>query len=72
MQKRSLIIAGHSTSMALEPEFWAALETLAAERGTSVAHIIAEIDEHRQGANLSSAVRVTVLEWFIARAVADA
>ncbi len=53
--------------MALEPEFWTALERLATERGTTVAQIIAEVDETRQDANLSSAVRVTVLNWFIAR-----
>lgn len=68
LHKRSLTIAGHPTSMALEPEFWAALDLIAAERGMSVAQIISEIDETRQNTNLSSAVRVTVLEWFIAKA----
>jgi predicted DNA-binding ribbon-helix-helix protein len=67
VQKRSLTIAGHPTSMALEPEFWDALDRMAHDRGMSVARIIAEIDQSREDANLSSAVRVAVLNWFIAR-----
>lgn len=67
MQKRSLTIAGHPTSMALEPEFWDALERMAAERGTTTARLIAEIDETRASANLSSAVRVAVLNWYMAK-----
>ena len=53
--------------MALEPQFWNALDRMAAERDTSVARIIAEIDEARDNANLSSAVRVTVLDWYMAK-----
>ncbi|WP_116653930.1 ribbon-helix-helix domain-containing protein [Pelagibacterium sediminicola] len=67
MQKRSLTIAGHPTSMALEPEFWDALERMAAERGITTARLIAEIDETRASANLSSAVRVAILNWYMAK-----
>ena len=61
MLKRSLTIAGHHTSIALEPEFWAALEALAGKRGLRLATLIEEIDRDRTGPNLSSAVRVAVL-----------
>lgn len=61
MRKRSLTIAGHQTSIALEPEFWDGLEALAARRGLRVAALIEEIDAVRAGPNLSSALRVAVL-----------
>lgn len=64
MKKRSLTIAGHRTSIALEPEFWSALDEIAAARGLSLSQLIAEIDEARENANLSSALRVTVLAWY--------
>lgn len=64
MDKRSLSIAGHRTSIALEPEFWAALEAMAAEQGRTMAGLIRTIDETRQTANLSSATRVAVLRWY--------
>ena len=61
MLKRSLTIAGHRTSIALEPEFWAALEKLAAKRGLRLTTLIEEIDASREAPNLSSALRVAVL-----------
>lgn len=64
MEKRSLSIAGHRTSMALEPEFWTALEAMAAERDLSLAALIRDIDERRTTANLSSAARLAVLRWY--------
>ncbi len=64
MDKRSLSIAGHRTSIALEPEFWAALDAMAAEAGKPVTGLIREIDENRETANLSSAVRLAVLRWY--------
>jgi predicted DNA-binding ribbon-helix-helix protein len=64
MEKRSLSIAGHRTSVALEPEFWAALEERAAARHLSLAALIREIDESRTNPNLSSAIRVAVLGWY--------
>jgi predicted DNA-binding ribbon-helix-helix protein len=68
MDKRSLSIAGHRTSIALEPEFWAALEAMAAEKSQTMAALIREIDENRQTTNLSSATRVAVLRWYQQRA----
>jgi predicted DNA-binding ribbon-helix-helix protein len=67
LRKRSLTIAGHRTSVSLEPQFWDALKQLAAARGRSVAALVAEIDAARIPAdtgNLSSAIRVYVLESF--------
>jgi predicted DNA-binding ribbon-helix-helix protein len=61
MEKRSLTIAGHRTSIALEPEFWAALEKLADKRGIRLTALIEDIDRTREGPNLSSALRVTAL-----------
>lgn len=68
MEKRSLSIAGHRTSIALEPEFWVGLETMAADKGLPLAALIREIDEGRVSPNLSSAVRVAVLAWYRDRA----
>jgi len=58
--KRSVVIAGHRTSVSLEPAFWDALKELAQRRALSINKLIAEIDRDRAG-NLSSAIRVYVL-----------
>jgi predicted DNA-binding ribbon-helix-helix protein len=60
--KHSLVIAGHRTSISLEEPFWVELKSFAAERGLSLAALVAEIDGARGGANLSSAIRVALLE----------
>jgi predicted DNA-binding ribbon-helix-helix protein len=60
--KRSLVIAGHRTSISLEDAFWRRLRRIAAERGLSLNRLAAMIDASRAGANLSSAIRVFVLE----------
>lgn len=64
MEKRSFSIAGHRTSIALEPEFWRGLEAMAAARGLSMAGLVREIDETRVVTNLSSALRLRVLAWY--------
>ena len=61
LQKRSLVLAGHATSLALEPEFWAVLQALAATRGLSLAGLIADIDAGRGERPLASACRVAAL-----------
>lgn len=63
IQKRSVKIAGHSTSVSLEAEFWAALQEIARRRKQSLASLIASIDAKRAG-NLSSALRLLVLESY--------
>ena len=66
LQKRSMRIAGHRTSLALEPQFWSALEMIARQRSSSLPSLIASIDEGRAKdtpeASLASAVRVYVLQ----------
>jgi predicted DNA-binding ribbon-helix-helix protein len=66
LQKRSMRIAGHRTSLALEQEFWSALERIARDRSMTLPVLIASIDERRgknsPDASLASAVRVFVLE----------
>lgn len=60
--KHSLLIAGHATSVSLEEAFWAALKAQAAREGRSVAALVVAIDASREGANLSSAIRVFLLQ----------
>jgi predicted DNA-binding ribbon-helix-helix protein len=63
--KRSVVIAGHATSVSLEPEFWNALQSIAAEEGMSLAALIRQIDNHLKSTdhrNLSSAIRVFILK----------
>jgi predicted DNA-binding ribbon-helix-helix protein len=60
--KHSLVIAGHRTSVSVEDAFWQRLRRIAAERGLSVNALAALIDAARGEANLSSAIRVFVLE----------
>ncbi len=62
MKKRSVKIAGHSTSVSLEDEFWTELQAIAASEKTSLNALIARIDEGRGGKNLSSALRLYVLK----------
>ncbi len=61
VKKRSVEIAGHRTSLSLEEVFWRALKRIAARDGVSINSLIERIDRERAG-NLSSAVRVHVLE----------
>ena len=60
--KRSITIAGHRTSLSMEEEFWTALKTLAVADGKSTSELIAENDKTRGVRNLSSSVRVFVLD----------
>jgi predicted DNA-binding ribbon-helix-helix protein len=66
--KRSVIIGGHKTSISLEEAFWREIRDIAAARGITVSALLREIDERRQTANLSSAIRVYVLEYVRAQA----
>lgn len=68
MEKRSLSIAGHRTSIALEPEFWAVLEEMAFAADIGLPTLIKSIDEARASTNLSSSVRVAALLWTKAQA----
>ena len=62
LHKRSFSLAGHRTSVALEQEFWDALEVLAAVRGLALSALVAEVDAARAGSQpLASALRITAL-----------
>lgn len=61
LRKRSLQLAGHRTSIALEPEFWAVLEEMARQRGASLAGLVLAIDAARGARPLASACRVAAL-----------
>lgn len=65
-RKRSVVIAGHRTSVSVEEPFWQALREIARERGIPLARLVAEIDRDREG-NLSSAIRLYVLNRLRAR-----
>ncbi len=68
MAKRSITIAGHRTSVSMEEPFWLALGEIAGARRTSLAVVIAEVDRKRPAdTNLSSAIRLHVLDWYRAR-----
>jgi len=65
--KRSVSLAGHATSLALEPEFWAVLEVMAQTRGASLTGLIQAIDAKRGRRPLASACRVAALEFAAGR-----
>ena len=61
IQKRSVKIAGHPTSVSLEQEFWDELMRIASLKGLSLNALITKVDEEREQSNLSSALRLYVL-----------
>jgi predicted DNA-binding ribbon-helix-helix protein len=68
--KRSISIDGHKTSITLEDEFWSGLNEIAQAQGASIAQTVKEIDRARRpGLNLSSAIRVFVLDRFRSKKV---
>jgi predicted DNA-binding ribbon-helix-helix protein len=62
--KRSIVIAGHKTSVSLEDAFWDALKEIAARRRATLSDLVASIDSSRTQGNLSSAIRLFVLDHF--------
>jgi predicted DNA-binding ribbon-helix-helix protein len=67
IRKHSLVIKGHSTSISLEDAFWTALRDISERRGMALAALVADIDAMRGSGNLSSAIRVFVLQDLEAR-----
>lgn len=61
--KRSLSLAGHRTSLALEPAFWRVLEEMAAARGASLASTVGDVDRARGAQPLASACRLAALAF---------
>ena len=62
--KRSIVIAGHKTSVSLEDAFWRALKEIALSRELTLSDLVVSIDTGRQHGNLSSAIRLFVLDHF--------
>ena len=60
--KRSVHINGHKTSVSLEDAFWSGLKEIADAQGTTLSAMVAEIDKKREQSNLSSAIRLFVLD----------
>ena len=65
--KRSIVIAGHKTSVSLEDAFWTGLKEIAGTRHMTLSDLVASIDSERQHGNLSSAIRLFVLDHYQAR-----
>jgi predicted DNA-binding ribbon-helix-helix protein len=66
--KRSIIISGHKTSISLEDEFWDGLREIAAQQGVTMSTIVSTLDSDRQHLNLSSMIRLFVLDHYRAQA----
>jgi predicted DNA-binding ribbon-helix-helix protein len=64
VKKRSIVIGKHRTSISLEDNFWACLRQIARERATTASKLIGMLDAERNGANLSSVIRVFVLNHY--------
>jgi predicted DNA-binding ribbon-helix-helix protein len=62
--KRSIVIAGHKTSVSLEDAFWTGLKEIAAKRDMTLSDMVASIDQERRHGNLSSAIRLFVLDHY--------
>ncbi|MDE1934531.1 ribbon-helix-helix domain-containing protein [Bradyrhizobium sp.] len=62
--KRSILVRGHKTSVSLEEAFWIAVKEISGERGTTPSALVSDIDRRRQLGNLSSAIRLFVLDHF--------
>ena len=63
--KRSVVIAGHKTSVSLEDAFWHALKEVAAQRDMTLSELIGAVDADREHGNLSSAIRLFVLDVYL-------
>jgi predicted DNA-binding ribbon-helix-helix protein len=69
--KRSVVIRGHKTSISLEDAFWNGLREIANAQGATASKLIADIDKARETNNLSSAIRLFVLEYVRTHRKAD-
>ena len=69
--KRSIVIAGHKTSVSLEDAFWKGLKEIATNRDMTLSDLVASIDTDRRHGNLSSAIRLYVLDHYRAQIADD-
>jgi predicted DNA-binding ribbon-helix-helix protein len=65
--KRSIFLAGRKTSVSLEDEFWTTLKEIAGDRHVTLSELVSGINKQRQHSNLSSTLRLFVLEYYVAR-----
>jgi predicted DNA-binding ribbon-helix-helix protein len=65
--KRSIVIAGHKTSVSLEDAFWKGLKEIAGGRDMTLSDLVSTIDSDRRHGNLSSAIRLFVLDYYRAQ-----
>jgi predicted DNA-binding ribbon-helix-helix protein len=70
--KRSVVVGGHKTSVSLEDDFWRALKEIALSHRVTLSSLIGTIDSQRHQGNLSSAVRLFVLEHYRQRSSTEA
>ena len=70
--KRSIVVAGHKTSVSLEEAFWNGMKEISGLRNMTLSELVGEIDSNRQQGNLSSAIRLFVLDYFRTRAMPPA
>jgi len=65
--KRSIVVAGHKTSVSLEEAFWNSMKEISASRDMTLSDLVSEIDQGRKQGNLSSAIRLYVLDYYRSR-----
>lgn len=70
--KRSIVITGHKTSVSLEDAFWSGLKDIATSRNMTLSELVASIDADRRQGNLSSAIRLFVLDFYRAQSASNA
>lgn len=66
--KRSIVVAGHKTSVSLEEGFWNSMKEISGSRGLTLSDLVSEIDKGRKQGNLSSAIRLYVLDYYRVKA----
>jgi predicted DNA-binding ribbon-helix-helix protein len=62
--KRSIVVAGHKTSVSLEDAYWKSLKEIASGRNMTVSSLVTAVDSERPQSNLSSAIRLFVLDFY--------
>lgn len=69
--KRSIVVAGHKTSVSLEEAFWTSMKEISGLRDMTLSDMVSEIDKGRAQGNLSSAIRLFVLDYYRSRALPE-
>jgi predicted DNA-binding ribbon-helix-helix protein len=72
VKKRSIVIGSRKTSISLEDSFWTSLREIARERATTVSEVVKMLDASRDGGNLSSSIRVFVLDHYLSNVTSTA